>query len=39
MNCDGMNRSRARIDERRGKSWNAVLAARIRMPAVKNCRA
>ena len=33
----GMNWSRARIDDRRGKSWNAVFAARTRIPAVKTC--
>ena len=32
-----MNPSRARIEESLGKSWNAVLAARIRMPAVNTC--
>ena len=32
-----MNRSRARIEASRGKSWNAVLAARIRIPAVNTC--
>ena len=37
MNWLGMNRSRARIDERRGKSWYAVFAARMRIAAVKNC--
>ena len=36
-NCEGMNRSRARIDDSRGKSWNAVFAARTRIPAVKIC--
>ena len=32
-----MNPSRARIEDSLGKSWNAVLAARIRMPAVNTC--
>ena len=36
-NCEGMNRSRARIDASRGKSWYAVFAARIRISAVKIC--
>ncbi len=36
MNWRGMKRSRARIDDRRGKSWYAVFAARIRIEAVKN---
>ena len=35
-NWRGMNRSRARIDDRRGKSWYDVFAARIRIAAVKN---
>src|ERR687892_430697 len=37
-NCDGMNRSRARIDARRGKSWYAVFAARTRIAAVSAWR-
>ncbi len=35
-NWRGMNRSRARIDERRGKSWYDVFAARTRIAVVKN---
>ena len=38
MNWRGMNRSRARIADRRGKSWYAVFAARMRIEAVKNDR-
>ena len=34
-NCRGRKRSRARIEESRGKSWKEVLAARTRMAAVK----
>ena len=34
MNCLGAYRSRARIDARRGKSWYAVFAARIKISAV-----
>ena len=36
-NCDGRNRSRARIEASRGKSWYAVFAARIKIAEVKNC--
>jgi len=36
-NCDGMNRSLARIDDKRGKSWNDVFAASTRIPAVNTC--
>jgi hypothetical protein len=35
LNCEGMNRSRARMADRRGKSWYEVFAARIRIPAVR----
>ena len=34
-NCRGMNRSRASSAARRGKPWNDVLAARIRMANVE----
>ena len=34
----GMNPSRARIEASRGKSAKLVLAARIRIPVVANCR-
>ena len=34
----GMNPSRARSDDRRGKSAKDVLAARTRMPIVESCR-
>ena len=33
----GMNRSRARIEASRGKSWYAVFAARTRIAAVNAC--
>ncbi len=35
-NCRGKNPSRARIEDRRGKSAKLVLAARTRMPIVAN---
>ena len=37
-NCFGRNPSAAMIDERRGKSAYAVLAASVRIAAVANCR-
>jgi hypothetical protein len=37
-NCRGKKPSRARIEERRGKSAKLVFAARMRMPIVENWR-
>ena len=37
-NCRGKKPSRARMEDRRGKSAKLVLAARMRMPMVENWR-